>query len=125
VDTEGNRLTRRLLLNNTLDVYDVLETVDGSDLALTALVGASDNEDFVILSDWDGADLGIVRRERRPAEVIRTLYFSRSSLLRGALMMVRLTLEGAAQRISIVKSQLFGEMGSQNNSQASSSPKRT
>jgi len=28
VDTDGNRLTRRLLLDDTLDVYDVLETVD-------------------------------------------------------------------------------------------------
>ena len=57
-------MTGRLLLDNTLDVYDVLETVDGSDLALAAFVGASDNEDFVVFSDWDGADLGIVRLKR-------------------------------------------------------------
>jgi hypothetical protein len=42
-------------------VYDVLETVDGSDLALAALVGASDNQNLVVFSDWDGADLEIVR----------------------------------------------------------------
>ena len=76
---------------------DVLETVDGSDLALAALVGASDDQDFVILSDWDGADLGrLLERYGIGRRGERTLYLSRSSLLRGALMIVRLTLEGAS-----------------------------
>ena len=50
-------MTGGLLADDTLDVYDVLETVDGGDLALTALVGSANNGNFVILSDWDGADL--------------------------------------------------------------------
>jgi hypothetical protein len=33
---------------------------------------------------------------RHRVRCIRTLYFSRSSLLKGALMIVRLTLEGAS-----------------------------
>jgi hypothetical protein len=41
-------------------VYDVLETVDGSDLALATLVGATNDGDLVVLSDWDRADLGIM-----------------------------------------------------------------
>lgn len=36
---------------------NVLETVDGGDLALTALVGAPDDGNLVVLSDGDGADL--------------------------------------------------------------------
>ena len=46
-----------LVADNTLDVDDVLETVDGGDLALTSLVGATDDGDLVILADWDRADL--------------------------------------------------------------------
>jgi hypothetical protein len=42
-------------------VDDILETVDRGDLAFAALVGASYNENFVVFSDWDGADLEIVR----------------------------------------------------------------
>lgn len=34
-----------------------LETVDAGDLALTALVGATDNGDLVVFADGDGADL--------------------------------------------------------------------
>lgn len=36
---------------------DVAETVDGGDLALTALEGTTGNGDLVILADGDGADL--------------------------------------------------------------------
>jgi hypothetical protein len=38
-------------------VDDVFETVHGGDLALAALVGATDNHDLVILADGDAADL--------------------------------------------------------------------
>jgi hypothetical protein len=58
VDAERNGLSRGLLLDDALDVYDVFETVDGGDLSLTALVDTTSNQDFVILSDWDGANLG-------------------------------------------------------------------
>lgn len=34
-----------------------LETVDGGDAALTALVGAVDDGNLVVLADGDGADL--------------------------------------------------------------------
>jgi hypothetical protein len=57
VDAQRNGLARGLVTGDTLDVDHVLETVDGSDLALTALVGATDNGDLVILADGDAADL--------------------------------------------------------------------
>ena len=38
---------------------EILESVDGGDLAFTTLVGASGNDDFVVLSDGDAADLEI------------------------------------------------------------------
>jgi len=38
-------------------VDDIFEAVDGDDLALTALVGATGDENLVVLADWDGADL--------------------------------------------------------------------
>jgi hypothetical protein len=38
-------------------VNDVLQTVDGGDLALTALVGAAHDGDLVVLAEGDGADL--------------------------------------------------------------------
>ena len=62
MDTNRDRLARRLLFDDALDVDDVFETVDGSDLALTTFVGASHDKDFVVFSDGDGADLGVVRR---------------------------------------------------------------
>ncbi len=97
MDAEGDGLARGFLLDDSLDVHDVLETVDGGDLALATLVGASNNSDFVILSDRDGADLGAVRKGIwGGSREMRTLYFSRSSLLRGALMIVRLTEDGAS-----------------------------
>ena len=56
-DTERNALAVRLLADNTLDVDNPLQTVDAGDLALTALVGATDNGDLVVLADGDGTDL--------------------------------------------------------------------
>lgn len=57
--SDGNRhaLAVGLLAGDALDVDAVLQTVDGSDLALTALVDTSSNGDFVILADRDGLDL--------------------------------------------------------------------
>lgn len=60
VDADGDGLSRGLLLDDALDVHDVLKTVDGGDLAFAALVGASNDSDFIVLSDGDGADLGAV-----------------------------------------------------------------
>jgi hypothetical protein len=60
VNANGDGLARGLVLGDSLDVDDVFETVDGGDLSFTALVRASDNEDFVILADRDGSDLQVV-----------------------------------------------------------------
>ena len=57
VDTQGDALAVGLLAGDALDVDAPFETVDGGDLALTALVGAADDGDFVVLADGDGADL--------------------------------------------------------------------
>lgn len=57
VETKGDALAGGLLAGDALDVDDVLEAVDGSDLALTALVGATDNGDLVVLADGDASDL--------------------------------------------------------------------
>jgi hypothetical protein len=38
-------------------VDDILETVDGCDLSLTALVDTTGEDDLVILADGDGSDL--------------------------------------------------------------------
>lgn len=61
VDADWDGLARGLLADDALNVHDVLETVDRGDLALTALVGSTDNGNLIILADWDGADLRFVR----------------------------------------------------------------
>lgn len=91
-------LTTGFLADDTLNVNDVFETVYRGDFALLALVGTTDNGDFVILSDWNRADLGSMSElQMNGVDEVLTLYFSRSSLLKGALMMVRLTLDGASK----------------------------
>lgn len=59
VDAQGHGLAGGLVAGDALDVDDVLEAVDGGDLALGALVGAADDGDLVVLADGDGADLVI------------------------------------------------------------------
>jgi hypothetical protein len=56
-NADGYALAIALLAGDTLDVYDVLEAVDGDDLALTALVGATLDDDLVVLADGNCADL--------------------------------------------------------------------
>jgi hypothetical protein len=56
-DAEGNGLAVGLLTGDAVDVDDPLETVDSCDLALAALVGATDNGDLIVLADGDRADL--------------------------------------------------------------------
>lgn len=105
VDAQRDGLAGDLLAGDTLDVDHVLETVHGGDLALLVLVGAADDLDLVILADRDAADLFLTGEVSesgggeggRKAGCRLTLYFSRSSLLRGALMMLRRTLEGASK----------------------------
>lgn len=78
---------------------DVFETVDGGDLAIASFVGAAGYGDFVVFADGDGADLGergVLATADGHKRILRhTLYFSRSSLLSGALIMTRRTEEGA------------------------------
>jgi len=57
VDADGHRLAGRLLLDDSLDVDDILEAVDGGDLSFPSLVGTPDNSDLVVFSDRDGADV--------------------------------------------------------------------
>ena len=38
-------------------MYNVLETVDGCDLAFASFVVAADHEDFVVFADGNGSDL--------------------------------------------------------------------
>jgi len=99
VDAEGDGLAGGLVAGDALDVDDVLEAVHRGDLALLVLVEATDDGDLVILADGDGADLkqnceSTVPDQKSPRKLL-TLYFSRSSLERGALMITRRSLEGA------------------------------
>lgn len=57
VEVDGSRSTVGLLLGHLLDTDGVLETVHLGDLTLTALVGSSGNQNLVVLSDGQGADL--------------------------------------------------------------------
>ena len=57
VDAQRDALARGLVAGDTLNVDNVLETVHGSNLALTALVGAADNGDLIVLADGNAADL--------------------------------------------------------------------
>jgi hypothetical protein len=98
-----------LLAGDALDLDEVLETVDGGDLALAALVGAPNDGDFVILADGNGSDLeGTLERfpvltDHRYGIYVcwhsvasfHTLCFSRSSLERGALIILRFWVEPA------------------------------
>jgi len=57
VDAQRDALARGLVAGDTLNVDNVLETVHGSNLALTALVGAADNGDLIVLADGNAADV--------------------------------------------------------------------
>lgn len=100
VDGDRDGLAVGLLTDDGRHVDGELETVHGRDLALAALVGALHDGDLVVLADGDGADLSGTASENGfyrsgSGHVERTLYFSRSSRLRGALRMVRRSEEGA------------------------------
>lgn len=59
-DADGDRLAVGLFAGDALNVHDVLETVDGCDLALAALVGTALDDDLVVLADGNGADLNSI-----------------------------------------------------------------
>lgn len=58
-DADWDGLAVGLLAGDALNVDDIFETVDGGDLALTALVGATLDDNLVVLADGNGADLEI------------------------------------------------------------------
>lgn len=55
--TDGDGLAVGLLADDTLNVNDVLQTVDGGDATLTTLLGATGNGDGVVNAEGNGADL--------------------------------------------------------------------
>lgn len=55
--TDGDGLAVGLLADDTLNVNDVLKTVDGGDAALTALLGTTGNGDGVVNAEGNSADL--------------------------------------------------------------------
>lgn len=56
-DTDGDGLAVGLLAGDALDVDHILEAVAGGDLALTALVGATLDDNLIVLAERDGADV--------------------------------------------------------------------
>jgi len=56
-DANGDALAVGLLADNSLDVYHIFQSVDTGDLALTAFVRSSNDGDFIIFADGDGADV--------------------------------------------------------------------
>lgn len=100
MNAKGYALAIGLLAVDALDVDGVFEAVDGHHLALAVLVPPADDLDLVVFPDRNAADLEAETRsawKRAGLELAgySTLYFSRSSLLRGALMMTRRSAEVA------------------------------
>lgn len=56
-DADGDGLAVGLFAGDALNVDNIFETVDGGDFALATLVGATLDDDLVVLADGDGADL--------------------------------------------------------------------
>lgn len=56
-EADGDALAVGLLADNTLNVDDVLQTVDGGDTALTTLLGTAGNGDSVVDAEGNSADL--------------------------------------------------------------------
>lgn len=98
-DLDGGTVS--LLAVDALDVDDPLLAVNLGDLALTPLVGTTNDEDLVVLADGDAPGLfcpstkaqrevsSLARNIPRASNTtsgLRTLYFSRSSLLRELVM---------------------------------------
>jgi len=53
MDSDWHRLSVDLVSGDTLDVDDILETVDGNDLSFTSLVDTADDSNLVVLANWD------------------------------------------------------------------------
>lgn len=57
MNAERYRLTVGLFPDDSLNVHDVFETVDGYDFAFAAFVGSSSYKNFVVFADRDRSDL--------------------------------------------------------------------
>lgn len=57
MDADRDALAVRFLARDSFDVDEVFQTVNGSDFALAAFVRPSGNDDLVIFSDWNAANL--------------------------------------------------------------------
>lgn len=73
MDAEGGSGTVGLLTVDALDVDNPLLAVDLSDLALSALGRAADDQDLVILADGERSDLCRVRNSGKGSETVRRL----------------------------------------------------
>lgn len=72
VDTDRDRGTIGLLAVDALNVDNPLAAIDLDDLALATLVGATNDQNFVILADRDGANLEETVRKRGEKSCVRT-----------------------------------------------------
>lgn len=57
VDVDWDGSTVGLLLGQLVNLDGKLQSVDRGDLTLLALLGTTDNQDLVLLSDWESLDL--------------------------------------------------------------------
>ena len=57
MNVDWDRSTRRLLFLQLVDLDRVLQSVDSGDLALRTFLGASDDSDLVLSSDWKRSDV--------------------------------------------------------------------
>lgn len=57
MDSQRDGLTVGLLAHDSLNVHDIFETIDRSDFASTAFVGATCDENFVVFADGNRSDL--------------------------------------------------------------------
>ena len=57
MNADGDALASGFIAGDSFDVDDIFEAVDGGDFALAAFVRASDDEDFVIFSNWYAPNL--------------------------------------------------------------------
>ena len=58
-------MTVGLVSGAAFNVDDILLAVDSGDLAFLSLEGTTKDADFVILADWNGADLMKLKQEKR------------------------------------------------------------
>lgn len=97
VDAEGHALAGDLVASDALDVDDIFETIDGGDLALLALVAATDDHDLVILADGDAADLETKKCEHVCGRVVvREIYGETYVVLLAKLLAEGSAHDGAA-----------------------------